>query len=94
MSITPSAARFPMGQLVVTHEAARELSPDDVLKALVRHIDGDWGNVPPEDWEQNDEAVDSGSRLFSSYKTQTGTTFWIVTEPDRSATTILLPLNY
>lgn len=61
---------------------------------LRRHQFGDWGDVGHEDWEQNDQALTDGSRLFSVYRTRLDERIWVITEADRSATTILLPEEY
>ena len=55
---------------------------------------GDWGDVTPDDRAANDDAVRSGERLLSVCQSATGTTFWVLTEADRSATTVLLPDDY
>ena len=65
-----------------------------MLTALGRHTNSDWGDCCPEDWRENDFAVDKYLRLFSVYHDRSGTKFWIITEADRSATTILLPDEY
>lgn len=59
-----------------------------------RHAKGDWGDLDVEDLQANDAALKSGGRLVSSYRTESGTKFWIITEADRSATTVLLPEEY
>ena len=61
---------------------------------LVRHMNGDWGELDEFDREQNERAVGHGGRLMSRYSTRSGTVFWIITEHDRSYTTILLPMEY
>jgi hypothetical protein len=61
---------------------------------LVRHAGGDWGLVDEEDRLLNDEALRDGSRLLSAYETVRGVKLWVITEADRSATTILLPDEY
>lgn len=94
MTLTVSASRFPTGNVVITRSALGDLDPDDVLRCLVRHMAGDWGELEEFDWKQNDDAVEYGGRLFSSYLTRCGTTFWIIKECDRSVTTILLPEDY
>lgn len=94
MSNATCIARFPMGRLVITRGASAALCSDDVLEALARHLGGDWGNVCPEDKEYNNEALEYGFRLLSSYASHDGTKFWIITEHDRSVTTILLPDEY
>lgn len=61
---------------------------------LRRHQFGDWGDVGHEDWEQNDQALTEGSRILSVYRTRLGERIWIITEANRSATTLLLPEEY
>lgn len=89
-----STASFALGQTVITRGALDVLSNEDVLRALARHARGDWGDVCDEDRAANDEALRYGSRLLSSYHTASGRKFWIITEADRSATTVLLPEEY
>lgn len=91
MSNTTSIAKFPLGQLVIAQRAQGVLTTDDVLTALARHMDGDWGDVSKEFWKSNDEALELGSRLISKYSSTKGTTFLIITEWDRSKTAVLLP---
>jgi hypothetical protein len=61
---------------------------------LNRHHAGDWGVVDADDWRANDRALQDGTRLLSVYVLPTGERVWIITEWDRSATTILLPTDY
>jgi hypothetical protein len=68
-----------------------EQSGDTPLTLLVRHQAGDWGTVCQEDAQANEDALVHGERLLSSYPLSNGTKVWIITEADRSATTILLP---
>jgi hypothetical protein len=85
---------FPLGRLVMTANAARHLTPRVMNDALRRHESGDWGDLTAEDAAQNDAALcRGGGRLFSDYGTGT-CRFWIITEADRSVTTILLPEDY
>ena len=86
--------KFTLGQLVITSNALRTLHEPDVLKAVIRHALGDWGDVDAEDKQANEDALKKGYRLLSSYKDSKGTKFWIITEADRSVTTILLPEDY
>lgn len=65
-----------------------------VLPYVRRHLSGDWGDVGLEDWNANDEALAFGARLLSAYELETQGRLWIITEADRSATTILLPAEY
>ena len=61
---------------------------------LERHRSGDWGEVSPSDARLNDEALREGGRLLSSYRTVKREALWVITEYDRSVTTILLPDEY
>ncbi|MBA4062577.1 MAG: hypothetical protein C0501_02500 [Isosphaera sp.] len=85
--------RFSLGQTVITANASLRLATEEVLTALKRHASGDWGDLCPEDSLANDEALQHGGRLFSAYG-QGDSRFWIITEADRSATTVLLPNDY
>lgn len=87
---------FALGQIVGTPGAldalaAAEQSP---LELILRHVTGDWGTVPEEDREANDRAVEQGLRILSAYKLNTGEKIWVITEWDRSVTTLLTPLEY
>jgi hypothetical protein len=85
---------FPLGQVVITRQAAGTLLPVDVMDALSRHVQGDWGDVADEDRISNEQALVEDTRLLSVYRATTGQKFWIITEWDRSVTTILLPDDY
>jgi hypothetical protein len=87
------AARFPLGQLAITANASVRLSTEEVWTALARHAAGDWGDLCPEDMLANDNALDEGDRLFSAYG-QGERRLWVITEADRSVTTVLLPEDY
>lgn len=88
-------SKFPLGQLVITSNAQLELVNEDVMTALERHMRCDWGDLSDHDRAMNDGAVRSGAdRILSSYKDSKGTKFWIITEADRSVTTVLLPDDY
>ena len=89
-------ALFPLGQVVATPVAlaALKLANQQPAEFIQRHQLGDWGNVPPEDAEENNLSVQKGFRILSSYTLSTGVEIWIITEADRSATTILLPEEY
>lgn len=86
--------KFMLGQTYITSNARRRLSPEAVHRALVRHEAGDWGDVCPEDRAENDAAVTCALRILSVYHDEDGTKFWVITEADRSATTVLLPEDY
>lgn len=61
---------------------------------LARHASRDWGDVPPEDWEENEFSIERELRVLSAYTLRNGTKILIITEADRSVTTILLPSEY
>jgi hypothetical protein len=86
--------KVELGRVVISRNAFETLCQESVVHALARHMAGDWGSVTAEDWLANDLALLEGERLLSSYEDTLGTEFWIITERDRSATTILLPKDY
>lgn len=85
---------FALGKTVITRGAAASVPEGDVFTALNRHARGDWGEVCADDWKENELSLKEGFRLMSVYKTAGGERFWIITEADRSATTVLLPEEY
>ena len=87
-------AKFDLGQLVATPNALSTLHHRDIPLALGRHLRGDWGDCGPEDGAENELSLREGLRLFSVYHDRNGVKFWIITEADRSATTVLLPEDY
>lgn len=89
-----AVVRVPLGQVVITSNAAQQLPQAEVTQAIQRHANGDWGDVDGEDRIANDRAIQDGDRLLSVYHTANGIKFWIITEWDRSATTVLLPEDY
>ena len=90
-------SRFPTGHLVMTagvDALVRQgrLNPSSYLR---RHLSADWGDLDDSDRRQNDAALKSGEdRLFSSYQVTPTLKLWIITEWDRSVTTLLLPSEY
>ena len=86
--------RLELGQLLITPAAREALLPADVRTALDRHAQGDWGDVTGDDEEANDEALENEGRLFSVYHNPDGLKFWVITESDHSATTVMLPEDY
>ena len=88
-------ARFPLGKIVATLGAVQEIAPDDLSRALARHAQGDWGECDAEDAKANDRALCwNEGRIFSAYDSRQGERFWVITEADRSVTTVLLPEEY
>lgn len=88
------APLFPVGELGASRNAIAVIPYDELLLALGRHMNGDWGNVDAEDHAANERALQEGTRIFSVYHTRQGVKFWIITEADRSRTTILLPEDF
>lgn len=87
---------FPLGQTLATPGALVVMQGLGISPAalLGRHRRGDWGNLDAEDKQRNDSALVDGSRIFSAYQVAETVRLWIITEADRSATTILLPEEY
>ena len=73
---------------------ALERAGDDASKYLNRHVCGDFGEIHPEDVGLNEEALQVGARILSVYYLRSGQRIWIITEADRSVTTLLLPEDY
>ncbi|WP_437222698.1 hypothetical protein SH661x_002900 [Planctomicrobium sp. SH661] len=94
ITATSPQTKFRSGQTVITVTAREQLSENDVRTALKRHLSGDWGDCDPEDAAANEQALLDGDRLLSVYHAADGTKLWIITEADRSATTVLLPEEY
>jgi hypothetical protein len=88
--------RFPLGQIVATPGALRALveAGQNPMEFVRRHQSGDWGEVTEEDQRENDFSVTHGFRILSAYRTTRDARLWVITEADRSATTILLPDEY
>ncbi len=88
--------KFRIGKLVATPGALAALSEagQSPVEFVSRHVQGDWGDCCPEDLQANEDALRTGDRLFSVYKTAKGVKIWIITEADRSSTCLLLPEEY
>lgn len=83
--------KFQSGAIVTTPSAQEAFTIGFHLRCLKRHLSGDWGDV--EDQKVNDRAIHNGGRIISSY-TLEGKSLWVLTEADRSCTTLLLPSDY
>ena len=85
--------RFALGQLAATPGALAALGVNGQhpLEFVRRHVQGDWGDLDEEDKRANEHALRTGARLLSAYLLEDGTKIWIITEADRSASTLLLP---
>ena len=92
--ILASQLKFPLGQIVITPNALGKLASDEILNALDRHAQGDWGDLDKDDKLENDIALEKGFRLLSAYTGTDGIKFWIITESSRAVTTVLLPEDY
>jgi hypothetical protein len=89
-------SKFPLGQVVATPGALAALQAvgEEALTYLRRHAQGEWGNLDAEDIAENEFSLVSGFRLLSAYTLTDGIHIWVITEADRSATTLLLPGEY
>jgi hypothetical protein len=93
---TTKTTRLPLGRIVATPgacEALREAA-QSAYDFLARHASGDWGEVCEDDRQENALSLKESFRLLSAYTLTTGQKLWIITEADRSATTLLLPEDY
>lgn len=86
--------RFALGRLLMTPGVKESLEDSEVIAAIRRHASGDWGDVSEEDRNENELSVTSNFRILSVYHSRKGEKFWVITEADRSATTVLLPEEY
>ncbi|WP_397458534.1 hypothetical protein AB3464_28675 [Pseudomonas asplenii] len=83
--------------IVVATLGVKQLIEEDKLDPssyFFRHLTGDWGDVDPEDWQANNDALEHGERLLSVYHISPEIKLWIITEWDRSITTLLLAEEY
>ena len=87
---------FELGQIVATPGALAALKKagQQPGEFLTRHVNREWGDIPDEDRRENEYSLEHGFRLLSAYKTNAGDRLWIITEADRSVTTLLLPEEY
>ena len=86
---------FSLGRLVATPRALDSATPAELLALVRRHAAGDWGELDAEDRRANETALRIGERLLSAYSVpSSGARVWLITEADRSATTVLLPEDY
>lgn len=90
----PTRPRFPLGRILATPGVLDKVPDSERHAALDRHAGGDWGELDAEDVQSNQNALANGGRLFSRYRSKAGVIFWIITEADRSTTTLLLPEEY
>ena len=93
------ATRFTLGQLVVTRGVNDKVADDArfskfVIESLGRHVKGDWGDLGQEDKQENELSLKKNFRLLSAYEKNDLPKIWIITEADRSVTTVLFPDEY
>ncbi len=88
--------RFPLGQIVATPGALTALAEagQTPFEFLERHVQGDWGDLDEHDRNENERSLREGLRLLSAYRLTTGVKLWVITEADRSISTLLLPEEY
>ena len=96
MNSLPIIPLFCPGRIVATPGALALLERVQKSRSefLSRHLRGDWGDLCPEDKAENELSLKHGLRLLSSYPVTETDTLWIITEADRSVTTLLLPSEY
>ena len=96
MQQTERKPLFNLGQLVATPGALAALAKagQTPLDFLSRHVCGDWGDIDKDDRKENELGLKRGFRLLSSYRTNADVKVWVITEADRSVTTVLLPEEY
>jgi hypothetical protein len=92
--ILPLSMKFVLGELVITPAALQAVPAEEIYRGIDRHVCGDWGEVSDADRVENEFALRHGLRLLSVYEMQSGVRFWVLTEGDRTATTVLLPGDY
>lgn len=90
------STKFPLGRVVATPGAleALERNGQGPLEFLARHANGDWGELDEQDRQENEYSLTHGLRLLSAYSLSDGTRLWIITESNRSSSTLLLPSEY
>lgn len=95
-STTAFTTRFAPGHVLATPAALAALAQASItpLSLLHRHLCGDWGDLDELDYQHNNFALAMSARLLSSYALPGGGKVWVITEADRSVTTLLLPEDY
>lgn len=90
-----NGSAFNLGRTLATPEALRQLNRLGIppIQLIARHASGDWGDLCAEDKQANEDAIQDGDRILSAYKLE-GAKFYVITEADRSATTVLLAGEY
>lgn len=91
--------KFRLGQVYVSRQVNEKATEDEdfakfILQSLRKHANGDWGDLDEEDKQENEFSLGEGFRILSAYKYRDGEKIWIITEADRSVTTVLFPEEY
>jgi hypothetical protein len=86
----PRIPPFQLGDICIAEGARSLLSPEIMCRAVARHARGDWGELNPQEATANRMSTILGGRLLSEYHDAQGTTFWVITEEDRTATSVVL----
>lgn len=96
MSEDPSTieSKFELGSIGMTPGVQSEIVTQEIINAIRRHAQCDWGDVDNEDAKANEWSLENDARLLSVYRSSTRVKFYIITEADRSSTTVLLPSEY
>ena len=89
-----TAPLFSLGRTVATPGVLASVSMDEIVTSLGQHTRGSWGELTEDDRKANDRALRDGDRLVSVYRSTAGTKYYVITEWDRSVTTVLLPEEY
>ena len=95
--VSPQTEREPQfisARFAVTPAVLHALSEAEIGEALSRHFSGDWGEVCEADAQENELSLREGYRILSAYTSKAGEKFWVITEADRSVTTVLFPREY
>lgn len=89
------AAKFKLGQTVMTRGISDFIKEENITldEVMNRHVSGDWGDISEDDKQANEDGLDGGDRLLSAYELG-GRKIWIISEADRSVTTVLFPEEY
>ena len=92
-------SKFSLGRLLMTRGINDQVAENEafaklVTQSLKRHAMGDWGDLCPDDKAENELSLNEGYRLLSAYEAEGLPKIWIITEADRSATTVLFPDEY
>jgi hypothetical protein len=83
----------PLGKISVSDAVTSSISADEISNALHRHASRDWGDLAADDVSANEAALQHGERLLSAYVSRRGVRFWVITDADRTASKVVLPLE-